>query len=141
VEQLGPFDLDPCSPIIRPWNTAKYHLTKEDDGLACDWFGCVWMNPPYGPDAKRWLARLAGHNNGIALVFARTETTAFHDFVWPRASAVFFPKGRIQFVNAQGMTCRECPAPSIFIAYGQQCADRLRRLTMPGKFISLAEQP
>ncbi len=37
VEALGPFDLDPCSPVNRPWPTAGRHLTIEDDGLAQDW--------------------------------------------------------------------------------------------------------
>jgi hypothetical protein len=25
IQSLGEFDLDPCSPINRPWNTAKNH--------------------------------------------------------------------------------------------------------------------
>lgn len=27
VDRLGPFDLDPCSPINRPWATAARHFT------------------------------------------------------------------------------------------------------------------
>jgi hypothetical protein len=47
IDRLGPFDLDPC---------------------ACS---------PYGKLATAWLDRLAAHGNGIALVFARTETKMF----------------------------------------------------------------
>lgn len=36
---LGSFDLDPCSPINRPWPTAEKHLTILDDGLSREWFG------------------------------------------------------------------------------------------------------
>ena len=25
---LGAFDLDPCAPIVRPWDTAALHYTK-----------------------------------------------------------------------------------------------------------------
>jgi hypothetical protein len=39
IDALGEFDLDPCSPVVRPWNTAKKHLTIEDDGLLTDWGG------------------------------------------------------------------------------------------------------
>jgi hypothetical protein len=27
IKSLGEFDLDPCSPINRPWDTAKNHYT------------------------------------------------------------------------------------------------------------------
>jgi len=37
IEALGPFDLDPCAPVVRPWPTAAAHLTIEDDGLTADW--------------------------------------------------------------------------------------------------------
>lgn len=77
LRALGTFDLDPCSPTDRPWDTAKIHYTKIDDGLAKPWHGRVWLNPPYGNKTKSWLSRLALHGNGIALVFARTETKSF----------------------------------------------------------------
>ena len=37
IAALGPFDLDPCSPIHRPWDTAKRHFTRLDDGLSMPW--------------------------------------------------------------------------------------------------------
>ena len=46
VSALGKFDLDPCSPINRPWDTAKKHYTILDDGLTQPWDGKVWCNPP-----------------------------------------------------------------------------------------------
>lgn len=55
IDRLGTFDLDPC---------------------ACEPQPC---NPPYGRSLGIWLERMALHNNGIALVFARTDTRAFHD--------------------------------------------------------------
>ena len=51
INALAPFDLDPCAPVIRPWATARRHLTIEDDGLAHPWTGFVWCNPPFGPEA------------------------------------------------------------------------------------------
>lgn len=77
IKAFPEFDLDPCAPINRPWPTARAHYTKDDDGLQKDWQGCVWMNPPYGSECQKWLAKLAEHGNGIALVFARTETKMF----------------------------------------------------------------
>lgn len=95
LEALGPFDLDPCAPSTRPWPMAAQHYSKEDDGLLRPWEGRVWLNPPYGLEAERWLRRLAIHGNGIALIFARTETEAFFSQVWERADAILFLRGRL----------------------------------------------
>lgn len=91
VAAPGPFDLDPCSPVSRPWPTARVHYTLEDDGLSMPWAGRVWLNPPYGPETARWLQRLAGHGDGVALVFARTETEAFHRWGWDAADVFPLP--------------------------------------------------
>lgn len=125
---LGPVDLDPCAPISPPWRIARHALTREDDGLTAPWHGRVWMNPPYGREVGAWLARLADHGNGIALIFARTETKDFHKHVWRRAAALLFLAGRLHFHHPNG-TRAPCNAgaPSVLIAYGQECAVRLRR--------------
>lgn len=82
IKALGEFDLDPCASLDRPWDTAKKHYTIEDNGLAQVWSGRVWCNPPYGPGMAPFLKRMVEHKNGIALIFARTETKAFFDYVW-----------------------------------------------------------
>ena len=74
IESVGEFDLDPCSPINRPWDTAKNHYNILDDGYNKEWFGRVWCNPPYGKQTHKWLNRCADYGNAIALIFARTET-------------------------------------------------------------------
>jgi hypothetical protein len=120
VQALGPFDLDPCAPVTRPWDTAARHYTIQDNGLAQPWDGRVWMNPPYGPKTGQWLERLAAHGNGIALVFARTETRAFFSAVWDRADGVLFIKGRIRFYHADGRQADSAGAPSCLVAYGEE---------------------
>ncbi len=73
IDALGEFDLDPCSPIDRPFDTAKVHYSKNDDGLSKVWTGRVWLNPPYSRVLLRqFVERLAAHNNGIALLVNRT---------------------------------------------------------------------
>lgn len=130
VRALGEFDLDPCAPIVRPWSTARAHYTIEDDGLAKPWAGRVWLNPPFGREAVRWLRRLCDHGNGVALVPARTETAMFFETVWPVAKAVLFIKGRPHFHYVCG---RRAPfnsgAPIALIAYG---ADNIGPLQASG---------
>jgi DNA N-6-adenine-methyltransferase (Dam) len=90
IEGLGEFDLDPCSPIVRPWDTAAKHYNINDDGFNQPWEGRVWCNPPYGRETFKWIDKLATHGNGTALIFARTETIGFHEHIWSRADAIFF---------------------------------------------------
>lgn len=138
IASLGQFDLDPCSPVNRPWPTAARHLTVADDGLTAPWDGRVWLNPPYGPQTGRWLERLADHGTGIALVFARTETEMFFRFVWARASAVLFLKGRLHFHNVSGVRASfNSGAPSVLVAYGASDAATLSGVPVPGKFVAL----
>lgn len=128
LQALGPFDLDPCSPINRPWPTAAKHYTVADDGLSQPWAGRVWCNPPFGREAVKWLRKLADHGDGIALVPARTETAMFFECVWGRADGVLFIQGRPHFHYVTGERAPfNSGAPIALIAYGQRNAEALRR--------------
>ncbi len=119
IKALGPFDLDPCAPINRPWDTAERHFSVHNNGLAQAWEGRVWCNPPYGREAEQWLARCADHGDCIALIFARTETRMFFERVWACASAVFFFYGRLHFHHVDGRRAEaNAGAPSCLVAYG-----------------------
>ena len=138
IEALGPFDLDPCASVDRPWPTAREHFTVLDNGLRREWYGRVWMNPPYGQKTAIWLARLADHGDGIALTFARTETAMFHRSVWSRATALFFFAGRLNFYHADGSrSSYNAGGPSVLIAYGQVNSRRLFACKFAGKIIRL----
>ena len=100
IQSLGVFDLDPCSPINRPWDTAINHYNINDNGLILNWMGRIWCNPPYGKETFIWLNKLAKHGNGVALIFARTETKGFHREIWNKADAIFFFEGRLSFYNS-----------------------------------------
>ena len=138
IKALGHFDLDPCSPVERPWPTASKHYTIHDDGLSKPWSGTVWCNPPYGKETGKWLKRCADHDNGIALVFARTETEMFFNYVWPSASALLFIKGRLHFHDANGVKAKDnCGGPSVLIAYGTMSAIALKGSGIPGVTVDL----
>ena len=115
IAALGEFDLDPCAPPPnrRPWSMAKQHYDKTMNGLSQPWFGRVWCNPPYGRTTFIWLNRLATHGNGIALIFARTETYGF---------------------GKQGGTAN---APSCLIAYGRNNVNKIKQANLKGRLIEL----
>ncbi|MDP3328750.1 DNA N-6-adenine-methyltransferase [Parvibaculum sp.] len=138
VTALGHFDLDPCSPIVRPWPTVGRHYTVEDNGLMLPWFGRVWLNPPYGSQTGRWLARLVTHGTGTAMIFARTDTAFFFKHVFEEASALLFLRGRVHFHHVDGRLAKDnCGAPSVLVAYGAGDAERLACSGMDGKFVPL----
>ena len=138
IASLGHFDLDPCSPITRPWPTADRHYTLEDDGLSRRWEGRVWMNPPYGPETGRWLSRLAKHGDGIALVFARTETEMFHRYGWEAADAMLFLRGRLHFHFVDGSRAKaNAGGPSVLIAYGERNGQALGECGIDGYLVRL----
>jgi len=136
IRDLGPFDLDPCAPVVRPWPTAVRHFTIRDDGLKQPWSGSVWCNPPYGREAAAWLDRCAQHGCAIALIFARTETAMFVRHVWNRAQALLFLHGRLHFHHVDGTRAHaNSGAPSVLVAYGEEMAERLENSSLSGTFI------
>lgn len=138
VEALGPFDLDPCAaPSPRPWPTASRHIELPEDGLAAEWAGRVWLNPPYGSHTGQWLGRMALHGNGIALVFARTETSMFRNWVWPHAAALMFLAKRPHFCHADGTRAAgNSGGPLVLIAYGAANANALRASGIAGALVT-----
>lgn len=140
LQALGKFDLDPCASQHQPWETAVQQFTIEDDGLSREWQGRVWCNPPYGSHAEKFLKRMAEHGNGIALIFARTETKAFQEWCWRRAHAMLFMAGRIKFRLPGGGSAGPAGAPSVLIAYGSSNASFLRASGIPGYFVPLDNQ-
>jgi len=118
INALGEFDTDPCVPIIMPWITAKRMITEREDGLKTEWYGRVFMNPPYSKNLE-FAKKFSQHKNGIALVFARTETEWFS--YYKDADAFLFLKSRLHFHDQKGTRAKgNAGAPSVLIAYGDE---------------------
>lgn len=139
IERLGPFDLDPCECVPQPWRCAS--IGYSDNGLMRDWFGFVYLNPPYGSQTRFWLNRLALHGSGIALVFARTETSTFRLSVWPYASRLLFLYGRLSFSRPNGTLVPNgngnSGGPSVLIGYGETAANRLESCSDIGAIVKV----
>lgn len=133
------FDLDPCAAPAQPWATAKRMVALPADGLASDWDGRVWLNPPYSTgEVEAWLQRLGDHGEGTALIFARTDTECFHRQVWSRASGLLFLEGRLHFHHADGTRAKaNSGAPSVLCAYGSQDLDILFESGLAGALVPL----
>lgn len=152
------YGLDPCAPIIQPHPTARRTFTILDDGLRHRWTNdagekeTIWLNPPYESGViGLWLAAMARHNRGTALIFARTETEAFRRHVWESATAVLFMYGRINFLvgeafsvirtrrtyHAGDVAAGNAGAPTVLVAYGDEDAEVLAASGIDGQFVAL----
>ena len=138
ITSLGEFDLDPCCPNNLPWKTAKsyYSLENNQDGLKLHWYGRVWLNPPYS-NCVPFLEKLKIHNNGIALIFARTETKGFFNHIWNDADCILFLRRRVRFVKSDFTKGGQSTTPSVLIAYGKNNTEILEKSGIEGKLIKL----
>ena len=141
TDVLGPFDLDPCAaPAPRPWPTAKSMLSEQDgDGLKLEWRGSVWLNPPFDRrQVGAWIAKMAAHRDGIALVHARTETEWFRP-LW-EADLLLFLGQRVKFCGVDGIEAEaNSGAPVVLAAWGWECTARLAKCGLPGAYVTEAE--
>jgi len=130
VKPLGPFDLDPCTDSGRPFDIASKscEFDKGCCGLAYQWRGRVWLNPPYGKTIGTWLERLAGHGNGIALVFARCETK-WAQKAFSTCDAIFFIKGRISFIPSQEVSRSSAANGNMYLIWGK---DNINAVALSG---------
>ena len=142
IRALGEFDLDPCCPPNMPWRTAKRMVCRPEDGLAVDWTGKrVWLNPPYGREAVPFLRKMAENRTGwgILLYFARTDSSMWHDLIFPHAYGYLFLRGRIKFCRADGTPANTACAPSALVAYSERDFARLRGAGLQGAFLRVSE--
>jgi len=123
-----------------PWQTATItYCLPDHDGLTEPWQGRVFCNPPYGPNVAQWAKRMADHQNGIMLIFVRTETTTWQRDVFPFAGATLLLAGRVHFYRPSGERGKSGTAPSALLAYGQSNVDSLRNASIAGAFFPKAE--
>jgi len=100
---IGGFDLDPASGA-EPTPYADTRYTKEDDGLAQDWFGHVYLNPPYGREhnmdwANKAYNEVPNCKSITALVPASTSTEWWQKY-YAKADVFCFVDTRIEFIGA-----------------------------------------
>ena len=140
IDVLGEFDLDPCSPIDRPFDTAKVHYTKEDDGLSRVWSGRVWLNPPYSrPLVEQFVKKMSEHNDGIALLVNRQDNVMWQEIIFPTADSMLFMRHRVKFICPDGRKS-EPFFGSCLVAWGKHNDDVLRQCGIEGKYVKLNEK-
>jgi len=106
-ERVGGFDLDPCAGPETEIAATNWSIQRGQDGLDREWFGDVWVNPPFS-EKGRWLDKaVAEYEAGRAdRVFVVTPDSTdvkswFHGTIVPHATYVWFSEGRISYVDPE----------------------------------------
>jgi len=104
---LDGFDVDPASGAeAQPLASTRYD--ESDDGLAQEWHGDVWLNPPWstngnGSAKERWLtkarseAKRAAVDRVVVVMPSDTGAHWFHEHVLAANAVCFVGPGRIPF--------------------------------------------
>lgn len=102
---MGSIDLDPASnDFANETIRAGEYYTEADNGLEKEWFGNVWLNPPYSSALiQRFADKVVNSefNQAIVLVNNATETGWFRKLA-DNASAIVFTTGRIKYYKRDG---------------------------------------
>jgi site-specific DNA-methyltransferase (adenine-specific) len=107
------FSLDPCSTHANA-KCAK-HFTRDENGLLQSWRDeVVFMNPPYGDEIAKWMAKAydAAQHEGatvVCLVPARTDTAWWHKHAMKHENRLL--RGRLKF----GDSTSSAPFPSAIV--------------------------
>jgi phage N-6-adenine-methyltransferase len=139
---LGSVDLDPAScteanAVVK----AEKFFSAEDDGLAQNWHGRIWLNPPYGSLVGDFVAKFteeyeAGRvKAGIILVNAHCTDTAWFKPLWN--GVLCFTDHRINFYgddDRSGST-----HGSVFIYFGPEERTFVRAFSQFGAVVAALE--
>lgn len=114
-EVLGQIDLDPAScEVANEHVGAKNIFTVDDNGLEQDWFGNVWLNPPYSYPAVEHFCKKAideyrcgNIKQCIVLVNNCTDSKWFMEMA--KEFPMAFSIGRLKFWNPShaGLAARQ----------------------------------
>ena len=111
---MGNIDLDPAScEFAQRWIKADNYFTKEDSGLTKNWYGRVFLNPPYGKTGNHsnqdiWATKLIDeiYTERVCEAILLTKTVpgyawwdTLFNFLWPGPMCITL--GRLSFVNME----------------------------------------
>lgn len=109
------YNIHPIYDVCTTTQNTKFdlHFTPENNALSQEWDDDFFMNPPYSQITlwmqKAYEQHLKYDVNALILVFAKTDTQWWHNYIENKAE-VHFQKGRIRFLlnNIEPKRCKYC---------------------------------
>jgi len=117
------FDLDPCSPIGGiPYAPIKHYYTKDDDSLTKEWFGNIWLNPPFS-QPKPFMQKFMKNAQGVVLI--RLSQSQWAKDLWNHADGILLNDKQLKFNRPDGKSMG-IPQVTFLFAFGKQNAEALQ---------------
>lgn len=120
LNSIFSFETDVCA--IPENAKCEHYYTPEMDGLAQEWRGVCWMNPPYGRGIGEWIKKAYESSQAgatvVCLLPARVDTRWWHDYC-AGAAEIHFVKGRLKFGSAKD----SAPFPSAIVVFRRTVKD------------------
>jgi phage N-6-adenine-methyltransferase len=103
INERDPITLDPCAGENTSIGELNYSLPT--DGLAQDWGGTVWLNPPFS-QKEEWFEKAREDLENCETIYIVTPDSTNVQSWWHGQLAEFckflwFPDGRINYINPQ----------------------------------------
>jgi len=127
---MGCIDTDPATcEAAQKWIKAKTFYTEMDDGLSKNWYGNVWLNPPYSKtngqsNQEIWALKLLDEykkgnvTSGILLVKAALGYNWFEK-LWD-VLPVCFARERLSFILSNGSNEGQSKQATAFFYIGKE---------------------
>ena len=130
------FAIDVCAPSDLQYVTtpAEAYFDEALDGLAQEWDGMVWCNPPYSTP-EPWALKCVDHGNGLLLTHMPMNAE-WCSVVWQSCDGIRLFQA-MEFLRPDGQKQR----PGYWLqlaAFGDVATDALARMVVPN---DVAENP
>lgn len=123
------FDVDPASPVGGgDFVPADHKFDREDDGLSRDWWGRVWLNPPFS-NATPWADKFRA--NGCGIFLGPIANSRWWVDLARDADLLWLCRD-LAFVHPEHAG-RRSSMPLAFVAYGDTEACALEELAHSGR--------
>lgn len=119
------FDLDVAAPPggIEHIPALAYY-TQKNDGLAQDWFGRVWMNPPFSKP-QPWVHKFMEHGNGVAML--PVSKSYWFMELWNSETAITYMPSNLKFVDPKGGN-GSIFMPCVMVAIGNENIEAMSKI-------------
>lgn len=129
---LQGIELDPMSSqAAQHYVNARRFWTPAQDAFQQPNWKCrsLWMNPPYGRSmltqaVNRFIEEWLNHHINKALILTNniTETAAGQNLL-ANCDSVWFPSGRLAFIDGEGRAVKNNTRGQMICAFGISCFD------------------
>lgn len=126
---LGSIDLDPCAATDTRIGKVNWAIDRGQDGLARDWVGFVYCNPPFS-QKELWAEKMMTHGNGIIILPERGSAPWF-GVIAEKCDAYWVMGKKIDFVGGPSSN----NLGSCLFAFGIDAVQRLVESGLPGHLV------